>query len=91
MSKGKFALGALLGAGLGAVAGLLFAPKSGKETREDIKAKATDLKVKADKKMEEAKKNVDKTAKDVSLKAEDLKVRGEKAVEGAKSGFFDKK
>ena len=41
---GKFVLGAAVGATLGAVAGVLFAPKSGKETREDIKNKANDAK-----------------------------------------------
>jgi gas vesicle protein len=39
----KFAVGAVLAAAAGYIAGLLTAPKSGKETREDIKstAKAT--------------------------------------------------
>ena len=40
MSKGKFALGALVGAVAGVIAGVLTAPKSGKETRADIKKKA---------------------------------------------------
>lgn len=42
-SMKKFAIGALVAAAAGYVAGLLTAPKSGKETREDIKntAKAT--------------------------------------------------
>jgi|GEM_PF-81980 len=40
---GKFAVGALIGAAVGAVAALLTAPKSGKETREDIKNKATEM------------------------------------------------
>ena len=40
---GKFIAGAALGAGLG----LLFAPKSGKETRRIIKEKASDLLAKA--------------------------------------------
>ena len=47
MSKsgaGKFALGAFIGAALGAVGGLLFAPKSGKETRADIAKKAGEAK-----------------------------------------------
>ncbi len=44
MSKntGKFILGAALGAGLA----LLLAPKSGKETREDLKIKFEEIKVK---------------------------------------------
>lgn len=37
--KGKFIFGALVGAGLG----ILFAPKSGKETRQDLKQKINEL------------------------------------------------
>lgn len=44
MKKGKFIAGAIFGIAAGLVAGLLTAPKSGKETRGDIKAKALDLK-----------------------------------------------
>ena len=33
----KFALGALFAAAIGYIAGILTAPKSGKETREDLK------------------------------------------------------
>lgn len=44
MSKTKFVLGAIVGAVVGAGAALLTAPKSGKETREDLKRKASDLK-----------------------------------------------
>lgn len=43
MSKGnagKFVAGALIGAAAGAIAGILFAPKAGKETRKDIANKA---------------------------------------------------
>ena len=46
MSKkgwGKFALGAGIGAGLG----ILFAPKSGRETRKELKVKIDDLVAKA--------------------------------------------
>lgn len=51
MSKGKFALGAVVGAAVGAVVGILTAPKSGKETREDIKTKASEAKDKAGEKL----------------------------------------
>lgn len=37
---GKFILGALLGTVVGAIAGVLMAPKSGKETRQSIAAGA---------------------------------------------------
>lgn len=55
MSKGKFALGALMGAAVGVVIGVLTAPKSGKETRAELKAKADDAKQKADKAIADAK------------------------------------
>ena len=48
MTKGKFVLGALIGAAAGVVAGMLTAPKSGKETRADLKSKAHDLRDQAD-------------------------------------------
>lgn len=48
---GKLALGAAIGAALGYAAGLLTAPKSGKETREDIKRKANEFYVAAEKEL----------------------------------------
>jgi len=40
---GKFLGGLLLGTAIGAAAGILFAPKSGKETRRSLKNSAQDL------------------------------------------------
>lgn len=91
MSKGKFALGALIGAAAGVVAGILTAPKSGKETRADIKAKAGEIKGEAKKKATEVKSKANTVAKDVKSKAEDLKGRTERAIAGAKKGFNSKK
>ena len=42
-NSGDFVKGLLIGGLIGAVAGILFAPKSGKETREDIARKADEL------------------------------------------------
>jgi len=102
MSKGKFALGALFGAAAGLVTGILTAPKSGKETREDIKTKAKEVKVDVTKKVESAASEANEIAEDVKSKAQDfaedaktsasdLKDRTERAVEGAKKGFFSNK
>jgi len=44
VSKKKLAIGTLIAGAAGYVAGILTAPKSGKETREDIKDKAGDIK-----------------------------------------------
>ena len=62
-------LTAVLGASVGAIGGVLFAPKSGKETREDIKnssleaneklkIKASEAKVKLNEKIQEGKENL---------------------------------
>jgi len=53
--KLAFLKGLLLGGAVGAVLALLFAPKSGKELREDIARKATGLKEEAERRFEEVK------------------------------------
>ena|ERR1035437_4488434 len=102
MSKGKFAAGTIFGAIIGLAAGILTAPKSGKETRADLKLKAEDMKIKATDAMDDVKDKATKTADDIKNKATDvavdvkdsaldLKERTEKAAAGAKEGFFSKK
>ncbi len=78
MSKGKFALGAVVAAAAGFVAGILTAPKSGKETRDEIKDKAVKTK---DTVVDEAVK-----AKGAAeLKGKELKAKAEEIVEDVKS------
>lgn len=72
MSKNKFAIGALIGAAAGLVAGILTAPKSGKETRQDIADKTGELKDGAAKKADQLKQ-----------KAGELKHKAEDAVDNA--------
>ena len=66
MKKGRFSLGLLVGAAIGAIAGLLTAPKSGKETRQDIKRKAGDIKQNVEGKIADAKGKVQHVADDIS-------------------------
>lgn len=79
--KGKFFLGAMFGAFLGAVAALLTAKKSGRETRDDLKNKANDLNNDArrqlrklegelNKKISDSKKILDKTQGEMKKKVE---------------------
>lgn len=89
MSKGKFAVGALIGAVAGVVAGILTAPKSGKETRADIKAKAQELKTDADKKIKDVKKSGEKMVRDGKHMADDYTDRARRAVDSAKREFTD--
>lgn len=87
MSKGKFALGAVIGAVAGVVAGFLTAPRSGKETRADLKKKADELKAEAASKGEELKKKGEATYKDTKDVAKDLQSRSERAFNSAKAEF----
>ncbi len=64
---GKF----LIGAGIGACLGILFAPKSGKETREDLKIKMNELLEKAKNiKAEDVKATIEAKVKEIK---EDIK------------------
>lgn len=49
----KIAIGAVIAGAVGYVAGILTAPKSGKETRKDIKDKAGQLMVEAEKRLKQ--------------------------------------
>ncbi len=54
MGKGKnIAIGAVVAGAVGYVAGILTAPKSGKETRKDIRDTAVKAKVEAEKKLKQ--------------------------------------
>ena len=72
MSKkgwGKFVLGAGIGAGLG----VLFAPKKGSETRKELKEKADELINKAkDLNMEDVSKTIEKKIKELKKEVKDL-------------------
>ena len=84
MAKMRFAIGAIIGAAAGIVAGVLTAPKSGRETRSDLKAKAEDLKTGAVKQTQKAKTKAGHVA-------DDLKHRGERAVSDVKRDLGGKK
>lgn len=68
----KLAIGAIVGAAVGVVAGILTAPKSGKETRDDIKEKADDLKLQAVAKKDAALERAEEAVAAVKAKAEDV-------------------
>lgn len=55
MNHWSFLKGMLLGLGVGAVLGMLYAPKSGKELRDDIKRKSVEVKNKGKEEFEKIK------------------------------------
>ena len=101
MSKARVALGAAFGAVAGFITGVLIAPKSGKETRQDIHdvalkskdsiiEKADEAKDFAEAKAKQAKSKAEEVIGEVTDKAVEIKGRAEQAVEGAKKGFSKK-
>ncbi len=75
MGKGKnVAVGAIVAGAFGYVAGVLTAPKSGKETRKDIKDKAVQTKREAEKKLKQLHSQLDELlsqGKEMSSKVSD--------------------
>lgn len=87
MAKGKFGIGLIVGAVAGAVAGFLTAPKSGKETREDIKRRAGNAKDEATKRVNDAREKAGEVADEAKKTVDRAKNVAEHAVEGVKGGF----
>ena len=71
----KFALGTTIAAAAGYVAGLLTAPKSGRETREDIKTATTKSLKEAEKQLKQLHTELDSLLGDAKEKADDLSGR----------------
>lgn len=71
-SSSKWAVGAAVAGVAGFVAGILTAPKSGKETREDIKHVATKAKTEAEKKLKTLHSELNTALDDVKTKGEQL-------------------
>lgn len=72
-SAKKWAVGAAVAGIAGYVAGVLTAPKSGKETRSDIKNTANQAKTDAEKKLKEVHSELSKVLGDVKTKGDELK------------------
>lgn len=81
MSKNRFIIGTVLGAVGGVVAGILTAPKSGQETREEIKAKAAELKEETARRAQAA-KDAKKPIDSLKQQAEQIVTRGKDSLKG---------
>ena len=101
-SGGKFFIGAAIGAAVGAITALLTAPKSGKETRADIKSKATEMSHEAlrqlrklegelNKRISDVKRLSHKLQGDARKEVDDLVARAEKMKERASKIASDMK
>ena len=82
MSKGKsVAAAVVVGAAAGYVAGILTAPKSGKETREDLKKASEKFKKDAAAKLQEAKVELSGLIDQANVKVKDLSDKGKKELD----------
>jgi gas vesicle protein len=83
--------GLIVGGLIGAALGILYAPKSGKETREEIRNSAEELLEKAKKQYEEACKKIEKlTGREKELYVE-KKEKLKKALEAGVKAFQQEK
>ena len=80
-----------LGAVIGAAAGLLFAPKPGTETREDVKKAADDLRSRAEGVVGELSTSVDELVQKSRDLAETTKAKVQQAIETGKQTMAEKK
>ena len=79
----KFAVGAMLGVVVGLVAGILTAPKSGKETRKDLKDTATKVFAEAEKRLKGLYNELDVLITKGKSKASDLSGRSKEELDKA--------
>lgn len=82
-STKKFALGTVIAAAAGYVAGILTAPKSGKETREDIKNATEQGISEAERQLKRLHTELNATIADAKTIATDLKGRAEEDLKQA--------
>lgn len=81
-SEGKSVLTALvLGVAVGFAAGILTAPKSGAETREDLRKAADKLKKDLEVRLADAKEDLNAAIEQATVKARDLSQKGKKELD----------
>ncbi|MFQ5637300.1 MAG: YtxH domain-containing protein [bacterium] len=81
----EFFKGFLFGGIVGAVVALLYAPKSGKEMREEIRTRASDVKDDAEEKLVLAQKKAEALLEETKKNIEDLRNETEAALAGLKN------
>lgn len=82
-SGGKLAFGAAVAAGIGYLIGVLSAPKSGKETRQEIKTAAQSAMTESEKKLKKVYSDLDKMIADGRSRSLSVKQKAKKELEQA--------
>lgn len=84
----KFALGTLFAAAAGYIAGILTAPKSGKETREDIKVTAVKGKTEAEKQLKKLHTELNTILNRAKSEADSIKGKAREELDAAISKSY---
>ncbi len=79
----NFAFGALIAAGAGYIAGVLTAPKSGKETRKDIAKNASKAKTEGEKQLKKLHSEINELIDVADKKSKTAKVKADKELQKA--------
>lgn len=79
----NIAFGGLILAGISYVTGLLTAPKSGRETREEIRKRANNAKTETERKLKQAHTELNDTIEELSTKAKTKKSSADKELKKA--------
>jgi gas vesicle protein len=82
--QGNFFMGLLIGGALGALAGIFFAPKSGKELRSDIKEKGSEVLKDAKEIYADANTKAKEIIKEARHQAEELKKEADRHLSEAR-------
>ena len=80
MSATKFFTGFLVGGAIGALAGILLAPKSGEETRAQIAETAKEMTRRADETVKELQSKADDVVSEMQKKGDELKEKLQNAI-----------
>ncbi len=73
MSLGKFLAGVAIGGAIGAIAGILLAPKSGEETRQMLADSAKDMARRADETAKQIQSKADDALSELQKKGDEIK------------------
>lgn len=86
---GNFATGFVLGGLVGGTIAVLTVPRSGEETRAQIRAKSTELRDSTEQAMQETMHTLNSAASDVSSRAEELRVQSQAVMEQSRKQWMD--
>lgn len=91
MSATKFLAGFIVGGAIGAITGILLAPKSGEETRQMIADTAKDVRRRADETVKEIQTKADDVVTDMQKKGDEIRDKLQNLINQQKPASVEEK